>query len=307
MVITRESAWGVPVPLPGFGNKRFYVWFDALLAYYSAFKCSVGSSTPGLEDLAHEWWTATASRHHYFMGRDNRYFHEVIMNRIYVGLGDLRQRDELHVMGHLKSAGRKISRSRGNDHLVDEAIARYGPDRVRLDVLLSGLESGDADLLDQAGRGRSTAVLERWSAIVAWMRHMPGRMGRGGSFGLPSSGPARSLSGAIDASFETVGGLLDSGRFRDALEHVQSVVESAHALSQETDGRIELTDPELTQIRSAIRGLGTLLAPFAPDAALTVVSEKRRQILLQQMEGGAHQVGTSMWRRLRTDEEAEAG
>lgn len=27
--ITRDLKWGTPVPLPGFEDKVFYVWFDA--------------------------------------------------------------------------------------------------------------------------------------------------------------------------------------------------------------------------------------------------------------------------------------
>ncbi|WP_164135513.1 class I tRNA ligase family protein, partial [Stenotrophomonas maltophilia] len=31
--ITRDLAWGVPVPRPGFAGKVFYVWFDAPIGY----------------------------------------------------------------------------------------------------------------------------------------------------------------------------------------------------------------------------------------------------------------------------------
>ena len=34
--ITRDLAWGVPVPRPGFEGKVFYVWFDAPIAYIAA-------------------------------------------------------------------------------------------------------------------------------------------------------------------------------------------------------------------------------------------------------------------------------
>ena len=33
--ITRDLKWGVPVPLEGFKNKVFYVWFDAPIGYLS--------------------------------------------------------------------------------------------------------------------------------------------------------------------------------------------------------------------------------------------------------------------------------
>ncbi len=34
--ITRDLDWGVPVPVPGFEDKRIYVWFDAVIGYFSA-------------------------------------------------------------------------------------------------------------------------------------------------------------------------------------------------------------------------------------------------------------------------------
>ncbi|MGH8874520.1 MAG: methionine--tRNA ligase, partial [Acidimicrobiia bacterium] len=34
--ITRDLDWGVPIPLPGYDDKRIYVWFDAVIGYLSA-------------------------------------------------------------------------------------------------------------------------------------------------------------------------------------------------------------------------------------------------------------------------------
>lgn len=33
--ITRDLKWGIPVPLKGFEEKVFYVWFDAPIGYVS--------------------------------------------------------------------------------------------------------------------------------------------------------------------------------------------------------------------------------------------------------------------------------
>ena len=33
--ITRDLKWGTPVPVPGYENKVFYVWFDAPIGYLS--------------------------------------------------------------------------------------------------------------------------------------------------------------------------------------------------------------------------------------------------------------------------------
>ena len=34
--ITRDILWGIPVPVPGYEDKRIYVWFDAVIGYLAA-------------------------------------------------------------------------------------------------------------------------------------------------------------------------------------------------------------------------------------------------------------------------------
>ena len=34
--VTRDTDWGVPIPLGGYDDKRIYVWFEAVLGYLSA-------------------------------------------------------------------------------------------------------------------------------------------------------------------------------------------------------------------------------------------------------------------------------
>ncbi len=48
--ITRDLAWGVPVPKPGFEGKVFYVWFDAPIAYIAATQ-----EWAGLDPKARDW------------------------------------------------------------------------------------------------------------------------------------------------------------------------------------------------------------------------------------------------------------
>ena len=47
--ITRDLKWGVPVPIEGFRNKVFYVWFDAPIGYISI-------TANFLEENYKKWW-----------------------------------------------------------------------------------------------------------------------------------------------------------------------------------------------------------------------------------------------------------
>src|SRR5205085_10396122 len=63
--------WGVPVPWdPG---HVFYVWFDALLNYYTALSYAPPPAKPGGRDLIDRFWPAT----YHIIGKDILKFHTV--------------------------------------------------------------------------------------------------------------------------------------------------------------------------------------------------------------------------------------
>src|SRR5579859_6675154 len=52
--ITRDLDWGVPIPLEGYEDKRIYVWFDAVIGYFSA---SVEwAEKQGTPEAWKDWW-----------------------------------------------------------------------------------------------------------------------------------------------------------------------------------------------------------------------------------------------------------
>lgn len=80
--ITRDLKWGVPVPLKGFENKVFYVWFDAPIGYISI--------TANHTDKWKKWWMDGGEdvRLYQFMGKDNVLFHTVIFPSTLLGTGE---------------------------------------------------------------------------------------------------------------------------------------------------------------------------------------------------------------------------
>src|SRR6202161_4117672 len=84
--ITRDLDWGVPVPLDGWrdrGDKRLYVWFDAVIGYLSA--SIEWARRSGDPDAWRAWgnWPARAARD--FMGEDNIVFHSEIWPAMLLG------------------------------------------------------------------------------------------------------------------------------------------------------------------------------------------------------------------------------
>jgi methionyl-tRNA synthetase len=105
--ITRDLKWGVPVPLKGFEDKVFYVWFDAPIGYISI----TAEKYPDWE----KWWKNPGETDLYqFMGKDNIPFHTVIFPSSLLGTKDnWTMLKTISSTEYLNYEGQKFSKSRG--------------------------------------------------------------------------------------------------------------------------------------------------------------------------------------------------
>lgn len=105
--ITRDLAWGVPVPLPGYDNKVFYVWFEACIGYPSI--------TANYTDQWREWWYNPDNVQLYqFLGKDNVPFHSVVFPGCQLGTEDKwTMLHHLSATEYLNYENGKFSKSRG--------------------------------------------------------------------------------------------------------------------------------------------------------------------------------------------------
>jgi len=105
--ITRDLKWGIPVPLEGFRDKVFYVWFDAPIGYISI--------TANHRDDWESWWKNPENvQLTQFIGKDNIPFHTVIFPSSLIGSGE--NWTLLHHMSsseYLNYEGGQFSKSRG--------------------------------------------------------------------------------------------------------------------------------------------------------------------------------------------------
>jgi methionyl-tRNA synthetase len=118
-----QLTWGVPVPWDP--SHVFYVWFDALLNYYTA----LGFARPG-EDLTDRFWPAT----YHVIGKDILRFHTVFWPAMLMA-ADLPVPQHVFVHGYLLLDGEKMSKSLGNVLDPFEIIDRFGTDALRYYVL----------------------------------------------------------------------------------------------------------------------------------------------------------------------------
>ncbi len=79
--ITRDLKWGIPVPLDGYREKVFYVWFDAPIGYISI----TANHTENWKD----WWQNPDEVELFqFIGKDNIPFHTVVFPSSLLGTGE---------------------------------------------------------------------------------------------------------------------------------------------------------------------------------------------------------------------------
>lgn len=109
--------WGVQVPLDGFEDKVFYVWFDAVLGYLTF-----------LGQAKQDWreWIKDAKITQ-FMGKDNVFFHAFIFPGILLASGNVESvADVINSTEYLTFNGEKFSKSR--------KIGIFGMDLVEKDL-----------------------------------------------------------------------------------------------------------------------------------------------------------------------------
>ena len=85
--ITRDLAWGVRVPRPGFEDKVFYVWFDAPIGYIAATQ-EWAEQDPARRDWRDWWYPADDVRYIQFLAKDNVPFHAVNFPASLIGSGE---------------------------------------------------------------------------------------------------------------------------------------------------------------------------------------------------------------------------
>jgi len=285
--ISRDLDWGVPIPLDGWrdrGDKRLYVWFDAVIGYLSA---SVEwARRTGDPDAWREYWQGDATSY-YFMGKDNVVFHSVIWPAILLGAsgkpageagayGELDLPSEIVSSEFLTMEGKKFSSSRSVVIYVRDVLERYGPDALRYYLAAAGPETSDTDFTwEQFVTRNNTELVAGWGNLVNRTLSMVAK--NVGS--IPSPGALTAVDqAALEASragFAAVGGLLARNQQKAALHEAMRVVADANAyLSSQEPWKLK-DDPArresvLHVALQLVDDAKTLLTPFLPHSSQEV-------------------------------------
>ncbi|GAA3770525.1 methionine--tRNA ligase [Plantactinospora mayteni] len=306
--ITRDLEWGVPIPLEGWrdrGDKRIYVWFDAVIGYLSA--SIEWARRSGDPEAWRRFWTPTDAqgssggadgvggdaRGYYFMGKDNIVFHSVIWPALLLGydgegdrggepgdLGRLNLPTEVVSSEFLTMEGKKFSSSRQVVIYVRDFLARYDADALRYFIAVAGPESQDTDFTwAEFLRRNNDELVAGWGNLVNRSISMAAK-----NFGaIPPIDPAglteadEALLTAARAGFGTVGELIAKHRQKQAIGEAMRVVAEANKyLSEQAPWKLkgEADKPRMGTILhvalQVVSDANTLLTPFLPHSAQRV-------------------------------------
>ncbi|HEX8207351.1 MAG TPA: methionine--tRNA ligase [Solirubrobacteraceae bacterium] len=252
-----KLTWGVRVPWDE--SHVFYVWFDALLNYYTA----LGFARDG-EDLTDRFWGAPTT---HLIGKDILKFHTIYWPALLMAADiDLPSRVFIHgfLLGH---DGRKMSKSDGNVLDPFEVIERFGTDALRY-YLMRDVAFGEDGSVSMAGveRRYETELANDLGNLASRTIAMVRRY-RDGAV------PAVEGEGLTQGAAEEVAAAMDQWRISDALDAIWQRVRRLNAyveeqapwkLAKDEDRAADL-DRALVTLIDGLRDLATLLAPFMPE------------------------------------------
>jgi methionyl-tRNA synthetase len=286
--ITRDLDWGVPVPLDGWrdrGDKRIYVWFDAVIGYLSA--SIEWARRSGDPDAWRAYWQGDDAESYYFMGKDNIVFHSEIWPAMLLGyngkgarngtpgsLGALDLPSEVVASEFLTMEGRKFSSSRSVVIYVRDFLARYDVDALRYYVAVAGPENQDTDFTwNEFVRRNNDELVATWGNLV----------NRSVSFAAKNIGTIPGPGSLTDAdqqilehsraAFGAVGAELGRSRFKAAItETMRTVAEANKYMSDQAPWKLRESDPErmrtvLHVVLQLVDDAKTLLTPFLPRSS----------------------------------------
>jgi methionyl-tRNA synthetase len=235
--LTRHRlTWGVPVPWDS--EHVFYVWFDALLNYYSA----LSYARPG-EDLTARLWPAS----YHLIAKDILRFHTTYWPALLMA-AELELPERVFVHGYLLMEGEKMSKSLGNVLDPFAVIERFGADALRF-YLFREVPFG------QDGSVSTTSFELRYESELAnELGNLASR-----TIGLPAR-----VAGHIDGAELTLA--LDEiwQRVRRLNRYVEEQAPWQLAKDPERAGEL---DRVLATLVEGLRALTVLLWPYLPASA----------------------------------------
>ena len=260
-----KITWGVPVPWDE--GHVFYVWFDALLNYYTA----LSFAREG-EDLTDRFWPANV----HLIGKDILKFHAVFWPALLMAAGiEVPRRESIH--GYLLMDEHKMSKSLGNVLDPVEVADIFGVDALRYYLFAAVGFGQDGNVSPADLEARYTSELANEYGNLA--SRTVGMIGRFRDGVVPDAQAPAELAGDFEDLADRVAAHFDRVELTQALGAIWELVRRVNQYVQETEPWKLAKDPDASDrldatlygIAEGLRVASVLLHPFMPDSSERVL------------------------------------
>ena len=271
--ITRDINWGVPVPLPGYEDKRIYVWFEAVMGYLSASK--EWAKLQGEPEAWRPFWEDPEARAYYFLGKDNIAFHTMIWPGMLMGYGGLNLPYDVPANEYMNLSGGKFSKSERRAVWVPDYLEQYEPDPLRYYIAANMPEAADTEFTwEEFIRRNNDELVATFGNLVHRVLTM---VYRNFQARVPEPGQLdeadQQLLARAEQATEEVGSNLALCNFRLALTSAMSLAQATNKYLDYKAPWKSLREGPTTAATSlwvalvALSALKTITTPFLPFSA----------------------------------------
>jgi len=273
--ISRDIDWGIPIPLAGFEGKRVYVWFEAVLGYFTTSRRWAQES--GQPEAWKEFWNREAVSY-YVHGKDNIPFHTVILPGLLMAMNrEYNLPSRVISSEFLTIEGKKLSTSKNWAIWIPDYLENYQADSIRYFLTVNGPEARDADFSWREFVERNNGELAgAWGNLVNRTITFIHKYFDGlAPAGLNPEG--EQLLGDIESVFTTAGNSIEEGRFKEALKMAFEQVRACNKyFDSQAPWQTIKTDKDacaatIAVCLNSIANLAVLTAPFLPFASQQVL------------------------------------
>jgi methionyl-tRNA synthetase len=259
LCITRSALeWGIPFPLDK--THVIYVWFDALINYYTAVN----------NEERRKFWPADI----HLLGKDNGWFHAVIWPAMLKSAG-IELPKTVFIHGFLSFNGQKISKSLGNVISPITLTKKYGADTVRYYCLRQIPFGEDGDFSEDALIERHNSELADSlgnlvnRVLVLVEKNFDGK--------VPQRQDEERLNTVALGTVKNYERDMENYQFHHALQHVFFLVSEANKYINENK-LWEIKDKEklggfLYELLESLRFTAILLYPFMPETSGKILEQ----------------------------------
>tara|TARA_B100000809_G_scaffold260138_1_gene306477 strand:- start:84 stop:2066 length:1983 start_codon:yes stop_codon:yes gene_type:complete len=267
--ITRDLEWGIDIPRKGYETKRMYVWFEAVMGYYSA--SLHWAKNQGKPDLWKEWWENDSAEHYYFMAKDNIPFHTIIWPAMLSGCG-LHLPHDVPANEYLLLDSTQFSKSRKHAVWIPDYLDRYDSELLRFYLASIMPEQKDANFTWEDYVTRiNNELIGNYGNLMHRVISFAQKNYPDGLSSKESTIP--SLNDKISEIHSRVSEALEACKFKRALQAIMELSQRGNielneaAPWKQLKADREACEATLVTFLNLCRSLSVMMTPFLPKSS----------------------------------------